>query len=91
MVHVTSRLQRRGITVDSFCIGDARNDDLQTASHLTGGYTFEPKTLEEAMAIRELEPVLSGLERPELPHNSGSYSQKKFRISPTSHSFAWAH
>jgi hypothetical protein len=91
MVHVTSRLQRRGITVDSFCIGDARNDDLQTVSHLTGGYTFEPKTLEEAMAICELEPVLSSLERPDLPDVSESYSQKNFRISPTHHSFAGAH
>jgi hypothetical protein len=50
--------------VDSFHLGSARNTDLNTISYLSGGYTFEPKTLEEAMAICEMEPVLSVLERP---------------------------
>lgn len=30
---------------------------------MTGGYKFEPTDLEEAMAICEMEPVLSVLER----------------------------
>lgn len=65
IVDITKNMCRDGIIVDSFCLGDARNGDLQTVSYLTGGYTFEPKTLEEAMAICELEPVLSTLERPD--------------------------
>ncbi|KAH5067630.1 peptidylprolyl isomerase [Parastagonospora nodorum] len=65
MVNVAARLYGHGITLDAFCLGDAANADLQTVSYLTKGYTFEPKTLEEAMAICELEPVLSSLERPE--------------------------
>jgi hypothetical protein len=58
------RVSRNDIVVDSFCLGSARNMDLKTISYLSGGYTFEPKTLEEAMAICEMEPVLSVLERP---------------------------
>jgi hypothetical protein len=69
VVDIAKGLCREGIVVDSFCLGDACNDDLQTVSYLTGGYTFEPKTLEEAMAICELEPVLSTLERPDEPES----------------------
>jgi uncharacterized protein YegL len=58
------RVSRNDIVVDSFCLGSARNTDLETLSYLSGGYTFEPKTLEEAMAICEMVPVLSVLERP---------------------------
>jgi hypothetical protein len=39
------------------------------------------------MAICELEPVLSGLERPDSQVNSESSSQKRFRISPTRYNF----
>jgi hypothetical protein len=38
---------------------------MQITSYITEGYVFEPKTLGEAMAICELEPILSSLERPE--------------------------
>ena len=66
LANVASRLCRHGIVLDCFCLGDALNEDLQTMSYLTTGYSFEPKTLEEAMAICELEPVLSILERPDM-------------------------
>jgi ubiquitin-protein ligase len=46
------------------CTGDANNTALQTLSYMTGGYKFEPASLEEAMAICEMEPVFSVLERP---------------------------
>lgn len=59
MVNVAARLYKQGIKLDAFCLRDAANADLQTVSFLTEGYTFEHKTLEEAMAICELEPVLS--------------------------------
>lgn len=61
---VCSKLQRHGVVVDSFCIGAENNEDLRTISHLTGGYKFVPKSLEQAMAICEMEPVLTQLDRP---------------------------
>lgn len=52
------------MVIDSFCIGDEDNEDLRTVSYMSGGYKFTPATLEEAMAICEMEPVLNQLERP---------------------------
>ncbi|KAK3291654.1 uncharacterized protein B0H64DRAFT_409684 [Chaetomium fimeti] len=52
------------IVVDSFCLGQDENSDLRTVSYLTNGYKFHPRSLEQAMAICEMEPVLSQLERP---------------------------
>ncbi|KAF3049337.1 hypothetical protein E8E11_000526 [Didymella keratinophila] len=64
------------IVVDSLCLGNTNNDALQTLSYMTGGYKFQPESLEEAMAICEMEPVLSILERPtaELPRNSSRHA-----------------
>ncbi|KAE9993630.1 hypothetical protein EG327_004151 [Venturia inaequalis] len=56
-------LVRNGIVVDSFCLGEVDNLSLRTVSFLTDGFKFAPKTLEQAMMICELEPVLSQLER----------------------------
>ncbi|QDS73995.1 hypothetical protein FKW77_008649 [Venturia effusa] len=56
-------LVRHGIVVDSFCLGEVNNRDLRTVSFLTDGFKFAPKTLEQAMMVCELEPVLSQLER----------------------------
>jgi ubiquitin-protein ligase len=61
---VCRRLIRDRIIVDSCSIGSEDNSDLRTLSFLTGGYKFVPKTLEQAVAICELEPVLSIHERP---------------------------
>ncbi len=79
-VDLASRLLRSGITVDSFCLGDATNRDLQTLSYLTNGFVFKPETLDEAMAICEMEPVLSVLQRPE-PSNQQRY-RARFRRNP---------
>lgn len=96
---VARRLSHHGIVLDCFCLGDAQNDDLQTMSYLTGGYIFEPKTLEEAMAICELEPVLSVLKRPEvleLNTESGSgnesvhHFRKAFQTNPSMYNFRMA-
>lgn len=51
------------IVVDSFCLGTDDNSELRTVSYLTNGYKFHPTSLEQAMAICEMEPVLSQLER----------------------------
>jgi ubiquitin-protein ligase len=56
-------LRKDGIVLDSFCLGKQNNDELLAASYLTGGYKFHPTSLQEAMAICEMEPVLSQLER----------------------------
>lgn len=64
-VLLTSRLMRSSIVVDSFILGNDDHNDLKTLTYLTGGLIFAPKTLEEAMTICELEPVLSLLERPD--------------------------
>lgn len=78
LVHdLASELAHAKIVVDSFCIGDANNTALRTLSYMTGGYKFKPATLEEAMAICEMEPVLSQLERPiaALPRSSSRHAR----------------
>jgi hypothetical protein len=57
-------------------LGNTNNTSLQTLSYMTGGYKFQPGSLEEAMAICEMEPVLSLLERPvaDLPRSSSRHS-----------------
>jgi len=54
------------VIVDSFCIGEEDNEKLRGISYPTGGYKFAPKTLEQAMAICEMEPVLNQLELPSI-------------------------
>ena len=67
-----SSLIRHNIVVDSFCLGaGSENTHLKIISFLTGGYVFHPKSLEEAMAIYEMEPVLSLSERPDRSKDSG--------------------
>lgn len=61
---VCNELFRNEVVVDSFCLGNEDNSELRSISYLTGGYKFVPKTLEQAMAMCEMEPVLSQLERP---------------------------
>ena len=88
---LASDLSYGNIVVDSVCLGDAENDELKTLSYLTGGYTFEPKNLEEAMAICEMEPVLSLLERPELNiQDNDEGCRTRFRANPTIHNFQMA-
>lgn len=61
---VCNELLQNEIVVDSFCLGDEDNSELRALSYLTGGYRIVPKTLEQAMAMCEMEPMLSQLERP---------------------------
>lgn len=63
---IAMKLWQAKIVVDSFCLGQAKNLDLKTISYLTGGFKFQPDTMENAMAICEMEPVLSQLERPDI-------------------------
>jgi len=62
------------VVVDSFCLGGEDNIDLRTISYLSGGYKFTPDSLEQAMAICEMEPVLSQLERPKVSPPKESYN-----------------
>lgn len=62
------------MVLDSFCLGGADNVDLRTMSYLSGGYKFKPNSLEQAMAICEMEPVLSQLERPAIAPPSNAYA-----------------
>ncbi|KAK6496288.1 hypothetical protein TWF481_002313 [Arthrobotrys musiformis] len=57
------RARRRRVVIDSFCIGNAKHENLMRLSQNTGGYKFKPKSLEEAMDLGELEPVLALSER----------------------------
>ncbi|KAK6586142.1 hypothetical protein PZA11_001199 [Diplocarpon coronariae] len=70
----TSLLENH-VIVDSICLGNEDNQDLRTVSYLTGGYKFQPESSEQAMAILEVEPVLSQLERPPIvvPTHSQSH------------------
>jgi ubiquitin-protein ligase/uncharacterized protein YegL len=52
-----------GIVVDSFCLGGEQNQDLRALSYMTNGFKFHPTSLDQAMAICEMEPVLNQLER----------------------------
>jgi hypothetical protein len=99
LVEVARRLYRCGIVLDCFCLGEALNEELQTMSYLTGGYIFEPKTLEEAMAICELEPVLAILERPNVPDSESDadsddeghhHFRKAFQADPSLYNFRMA-
>ncbi|KAF2087739.1 hypothetical protein K490DRAFT_41720 [Saccharata proteae CBS 121410] len=60
---VCNTLKRNNVLVDSFCIGSDNNAELRTVSYILGGYKFVPRSLEQAMAICELEPVLTQTER----------------------------
>jgi uncharacterized protein YegL len=82
-----SSLFRNGIVVDSFCLGEGNeNTDLKSISYLTGGYVFQPKSLEEAMAICEMEPVLSLLERPD-KSPKGLVYHSAYLANPTWYTF----
>lgn len=82
---VCRRLVRSMIVLDSCSIGMEDNSDLRTISFLTGGYKFVPKTLEQAVAICELEPVLSIHERPAivLPITSPLPTRNSFALAAT--------
>ena len=71
---VCQELMHNNIVVDSFCIGDEDNVALRTLSWFTGGYKFIPESLDAAMAISELEPVLNQHDRasgsPRIPTKS---------------------
>jgi ubiquitin-protein ligase/uncharacterized protein YegL len=60
---VCNLLSQNNIFVDSFVIGNEEVSALRAMSYVTKGYNFHPKTLEDSMAICELEPILSLSER----------------------------
>lgn len=67
MDSLRGRLLRDHVTLDAFCLPKEDNLNLRTLAYSTYGYNFQPSTGEEAMAICELEPVLSIHERPPPP------------------------
>ncbi|KAI5244656.1 hypothetical protein E4T43_03593 [Aureobasidium subglaciale] len=58
------QLRTNEIAVDSVCIGDDNNRDLTAVSNMLKSYCFYPQDLTTALAICEMEPVLSQTERP---------------------------
>jgi len=73
---VSWTLFQNKVVVDSFCLGDEDNTDLRTISYLSGGYKFNPQSLEQSMLLCEMEPVLNQLERPPIvsPREALSHS-----------------
>ncbi|THZ49733.1 hypothetical protein D6C90_03218 [Aureobasidium pullulans] len=65
------QLRASKILVDSVCIGDDDNKDLKALSGWLKSYCFYPKDLTTALAICEMEPVLSQTERPAPPADVG--------------------
>ena len=60
MAGITELLRKGGITMDSVTLGqDHHNVILQHISLATKGYCFNPDSLKQALAIFELETVLS--------------------------------
>ncbi|KAG9196250.1 hypothetical protein G6011_01371 [Alternaria panax] len=82
-----SDLFRNGIVVDSFCLGNEyENTGLKTISYLTGGYLFQPRILEEAMAICGMEPVLSLSKRPDRSPKGSAY-HRNYLANPGLYTF----
>lgn len=78
---ICSKLLRQGISVDSICLGSQHNQQLMTVSHLLGSYCFVPTSLENAMAICEMEPFLSLVQRPEIrPRAPAGRSHQLFAV-----------
>jgi ubiquitin-protein ligase/uncharacterized protein YegL len=69
-------LVQKNIIVDSFCLGKENNRLLRLICYWTSGYKFQPQTLDHAMAICELEPVLNQLERAprDIPGSTRAFS-----------------
>ncbi|KAK3660943.1 hypothetical protein LTR22_007771 [Elasticomyces elasticus] len=65
-------LKENDVVLDSISLGDEDNTDLRTASYLLGSYRFHPLSLENALAITEMEPFLSLTERPAITPGSGA-------------------
>jgi uncharacterized protein YegL len=57
------QLRENKIVCDSICIGNDDNMDLKALSVMLKSYSFYPRTLTTALAICEMEPVLSQAER----------------------------
>jgi len=58
------QLRLNNVVVDSVLLGNEENQDLKTMSHFLGSYCFRPQDMTSALAICELEPMLSQTERP---------------------------
>lgn len=61
---VAFAMMQNDIAVDSISLGGDDNLDLRTLSSQLGCYRFHPMSLESAMMICELEPVLALAQRP---------------------------
>lgn len=67
------RLERSKIVLDAIMIGDETSRDITRLSHVTGGYCFRPKRLEDALKINELEVFLDSNQRPPLIKDKSFY------------------
>jgi len=62
---VASKLQRSNIIVDSIQIGTESNDQLHSLAKSSGGLSFAPRLLKDALKLNELETILCVHERPD--------------------------
>ncbi|KAF2158863.1 hypothetical protein M409DRAFT_61284 [Zasmidium cellare ATCC 36951] len=86
-------LFQKGVMLDSISLGDEPNLELKTISQILGCYRFHPTSVSNALAICELEPLLSITHRPEitatqsLPRNRlqflSQFSYSRWLTSPT--------
>lgn len=68
-------LRQSNVIVDSVILSNDENADLKAMSYLLGSYCFRPTEMATALAICELEPMLSQTERPPVHFVSSSGSQ----------------
>ncbi|KAF8464899.1 hypothetical protein BDZ91DRAFT_729114 [Kalaharituber pfeilii] len=85
------QFQDNNIVVDSIMIGKEDNEKLRAVSYGTGGYKFFPQDLESAVAICELETVLSQGERPEKPSVTPPLSKARIPLAEFRNYFLGSH
>ena len=77
---VAYKLFHSDVALDSICLGDEENTMLWAISDTLGCYKFAPFSLANALAMFELESVLSLNDRPDIVASSRkSWNRSKFR------------
>ena len=79
---VAGLMQRQQIVCDAIMIGEVENNTLKNIAKASGGYSFQPSTLQHAMKLCELEVMLARSQRPikkGLMKISNSWDLEKFK------------
>lgn len=75
------KMKENGVAVDTVSLGQEQSKDLKTISWLLGCFSFHPTSLANALAICEMEPFLSAVERPDIVPRSKATNRLAFRSS----------